>query len=398
MKQKMNKRIALIFLGVMFFAFNNKLLAQQENSNTKTYKVALIAPLYLDSLFKGNYYRYGTKFPRFALQGIEFIQGAQVALDSMPKPSSPVEAFVFDCASKSQTVSNLVDAHKLDSFDLVIGYVRDQDYMKLADFSSEKQVPFISASYPNDGGVTSNPFLVILNSTLRAHCESIYSYLLQNHDTSNIVLCRQPGTQEDRVHRYFTEINNPDGNSLMEYKSVTILDSNFNSIKYKLDSTKLNVIVAESLDEYFAHQIASACSGLSKTYRIKLIGMPNWDGFKSIIKKGGVKDFPVYYTTPYYNPHWDTYSKSLKSLYLKKYKGNPTEYSYKGFEAVYLFVPILLNHPNDFTSHLNDFQKKVFTDFVFKPVVNSTSGLPDYFENKHLYFMQIKDGNISRAW
>ncbi len=393
----MSKQIWVILSFLLCMVSSKKLIAQ-ESIPGKTYKVAIVAPLYLDSLFKGTYYRYGTKFPKFALAGIEFVQGAQVALDSMPQPSSPIEASVFDSESESQSVASLLDAQKLDSFDLVIGYVRDQDYMKLALFSAEKQVPFISASYPNDGGITSNPFLVILNSTLRAHCESIYSFLLQNHDTSNIVFCRQPGSQEDRVHRYFTEINTPDGNTLMEYKSTIILDSNFNSIKYKLDSTKQNVVVAESLDEYFAHQLATACSALSKTYRIKLIGMPNWDGFKSFTKKNGLKDFPVYYTSPYYNPHWDAYSKSLKALYLKKYKGNPTEFSYKGFEAICVFIPILLAHPNDFTSHLNDFKKKVFTDFIFRPVINSSTGLPDYFENKHMYFMQIKDGNISRAW
>ena len=157
-------------------------------------------------------------------------------------------------------------------------------------------------------------------------------------------------------------------------------------------------MIAGSLDEYFASGLASACNAISKTYRITLIGMPNWEGFKSLQKNNALKGFPIYFTSPYYNPRTNNLSNSLKELYLAKYKGYPTDFSYKGFEAAYLFIPLLLKHPYDFTSHLNDFQQKVFSDFIFKPVINSHTGLPDYFENKHLYFLKIVDGNISKAW
>jgi hypothetical protein len=62
-----------------------------------------------------------------------------------------------------------------------------------------KNIPFISATYPNDGGITANPNVVLLNSTLKAHCEAIYSDILQNHGTDKIYLCRKKGTQEDKI-------------------------------------------------------------------------------------------------------------------------------------------------------------------------------------------------------
>ncbi|MCC6258159.1 MAG: ABC transporter substrate-binding protein [Chitinophagaceae bacterium] len=396
----MKKIISSISLCTLLcIGFLSKGLAQTTPTNSPTqFKVALIAPLYLDSLFSGNNYRYGKKFPRFVVPGIEFIQGAMVALDSMPNPAQPVEVSVFDCGSDAQSVDSLILTKKLNQYQLIIGAVRDQDYLQLAHFSGNTQIPFISVSYPNDGGIQSNPFLVILNSTLRAHCEAIFGYILQNHESANILLCRQPGSQEDRVQGYFNEINQPDGAPLLHLKSLRIADSNFNQIKSRLDSTKQNIVIAGSLDEYFASGLASACNAISKTYRITLIGMPNWEGFKSLQKNNALKGFPIYFTSPYYNPRTNNLSNSLKELYLAKYKGYPTDFSYKGFEAAYLFIPLLLKHPYDFTSHLNDFQQKVFSDFIFKPVINSHTGLPDYFENKHLYFLQILNGVISKAW
>ena len=85
----------------------------------------------------------------------------------------------------------------------------------LADFALQKNIPFISATYPNDAGITGNPFLVIMNSTLKAHCDAIYSYILQNHGTDKIYLCRKKGAQEDMVASYFKQMNEQDGKPLL---------------------------------------------------------------------------------------------------------------------------------------------------------------------------------------
>ena len=57
------------------------------------------------------------------------------------------------------------------------------------------EIPFINVNFPNDGGVTGNPEFVILNTTLRAHCEALYKFIQRNWATSNIFYVRrsQPG-------------------------------------------------------------------------------------------------------------------------------------------------------------------------------------------------------------
>src|SRR5688572_26892480 len=51
------------------------------------HKIAIFAPLYLDSAFDGNNeYRYAkNSFPKFINPGLEFYEGAQLALDSLNK-------------------------------------------------------------------------------------------------------------------------------------------------------------------------------------------------------------------------------------------------------------------------------------------------------------------------
>ena len=143
----------------------------------KTYRIGIFAPLFLDSVFTGYAYKYSKNFPKFVVPGLDFVQGVQIALDSLPHSNANVEASIFDSKSFSQSVTNLINSKSLDSLDLIIGAVKDQEYIQLADFAKEKHIPFISATHPNDGGITANPFMVIVNSTLKAHCEAIYSYI-----------------------------------------------------------------------------------------------------------------------------------------------------------------------------------------------------------------------------
>jgi hypothetical protein len=368
------------------------------NNKLKTYRVGIFAALYLDSVFNDKGYRYGKSFPKFAVQGLDFVQGAQIALDSLPMLYSNIDARIFDSKSTGKPVDSLIIYHELDSIDLIIGSVKDQEYYQLAAFAKQKNIPFISATYPNDGGITGNPFLIILNSTLKAHCEAIYSHILQSNSTDNIYLITKDGSQERSIADYFKMINEPDGKPLMKIETIHI-NGDFSVLKNKLDSNRNSVFIGGSLNEAFAAQLATYAQSVNKTYPVKLIGMPNWDGFKSIADNKKLKDFPVFYTTSYFNNKWDAFSKKIREVYLKKYRGVPSEMTYRGYETVFLFSKLLSRYPNDFMNHLNEQPYKVFSEFRFKPVFNSKdSEVPDFFENKNLYLIKILNGTSTRAF
>jgi hypothetical protein len=385
---------------VFFIAFILLAVGSMAQTTVRTYKVGIFAPLYLDSLFNTSGYKYGKSVPKFAVAGLDFVQGAQVALDSIRLWDENVDAYIHDSKSYSKTIPSLIKAGKLDSLNLIIGSVKDAEYRQLADFALLKNIPFFSVTYPNDGGITANPFTVIMNSTLKAHCEAIFSYILQNHGTDNIFIVRKKGSQEDKVAGYFKAINEQDGKSLLNIQTI-YADSSFSSdkIQPRIDSNKQTIIIGGSLDETFAGSIANACNDLHEQYPITLIGMPNWDGFKTFQKKGNYEEFPIYFTSPYYNNKWDNYSRMVINAYQKKFKTRPSDMAFKGFEAVHLFTKLLVKYPNDMMSHLNDKSYKVFCDYNFRPVASQkNAAVPDYIENKHLYFVKLLNGTASKAW
>lgn len=397
----MNKKFTLVIV-LLIASLSSVTLCAQNDSVQKgpVYKVGIFAPLYLDSVFNKNTFKYRQAVPRFIMPAVDFVQGALIALDSLQSGENYIDASVYDTKSYTENIYDLIRNKKLDSLQLIIGSVRDEDFTQLAAFALQKNIPFISATYPNVSGITENPFLVVMNSTLKSHCDAIYSYILQNHGSDKIYLCRQKGKQEDMVASYFKMRNEQDGKPLLPIQ-VLNMDDNINAafLKSKLDSNSNNIIIGGSLDETFAGNMAKASYELHKTYPIQLIGMPNWDNFSALYNKKNLSGLPVYFTTPFYTDKTNVFSKTLTTAYFNKYKGKPTDMAFKGFESVYLFTKLLTKYPNSFMSHISDKNLNVFCEYNFRPVKqNDKASVPDYFENKHLYLIKILNGTISRAW
>ena len=394
------KKNILILSVVMIIAVSQSLFAQNEATTTlpETYHIAIFAPLYLDSAFSNGQLSSDNSIPKFIMPAVEFVQGAHIALDTITVNGKSVVASIYDSKSYLQPISWLIKYRKLDNVNLIIGSVKDPDYRELADFALEKNIPFISATYPNDGGILANPFLVIVNSTLKANCEGIFSYLLQKHGTDKIYIVKKKG--DDRMDNYIRSINYEEGKPLLNIKTIMV-DSTIStySLMNRIDTLHTAVIIGATLDEDLAKSLADACYAIQKKHSLVLIGMPNWDGFRSLYKKDAYTDFPIRYTTPHYDAKNNSADSILIKKYFQLYRAKPSDMAYKGFGVTWYFTNLLLKYPGEIMSHLNDSSLSVFHNYNFRPVyIEKQNKTPDYYENKHLFIMEILNGDVVREW
>jgi hypothetical protein len=365
-------------------------------------KIGFFAPLYLDSAFPAGKYTYAREqFPKYTLQGLSFVQGSLMALKQYPSASFRTEAFFFDTKADSASLTTLIQNGALDTLglQLIIGSVREKDFTALADYSKSHQIPFISATYPNDGGVTKNPFLFIANSTLRTHCESVLSYHLQNNSSLPILHVRKAGSQEDRIEQYIHAYAKQDASPLLSIKTLR-LDSNFVALNASLDSSRsANVVFVGSMDEKYVTKLVTYMGSLPAAYNIFLIGMPNWESFGVFGSKAPVlKNEPtVHFTASYHGSNRDSICKNMSIRYDEQYKGSPDEFAMRGFETTYAFSRLLWAFPADFTQHINDNIFSLTHTYQFMPVLNK-AGEIDYYENKKLLFLKRKKGVTSHGW
>ena len=361
------------------------------------HKIAIFAPLYLDSAFDAaNEYRYAKNvFPKFINPGLEFYEGAQLALDSLNKEKANLEIHLFDTRSATETVSQQLSKPELKNVELIIAYCSGAEVKTFADAGLQKNIPIINVNLPNDGGVTSNPFFVMLNSTLKTQCEGIYRHIQKYYSLNPIIVFRKKGQLEDRIKIYFDEFGKNTLSIPLKLKYVDLTDSfTVNQLTSYLDTTSQTLCVAGSLDENFGKRLALHLAVLKKQkYKAAVMGMPTWDAIKDFTKPE-YKGIEIIYSTPFYNPRTDKVSMSITDYFNTKMYARPSDMVMRGYETVWRFGKLLMQYKSDIASNLTRKEYNIFRELDIQPVLNKQSMTLDYFENKKLYFLKWQDGII----
>jgi hypothetical protein len=360
-----------------------------------SFKVGMFLPLHLDSAFtETGQYRYGKGFPRNSLPGLEFYLGAELAIDSLnTEREERVDIRIFDIRGRDGNINLLTRMPLMDSLDLIIGQVSGTEYQQLARVAQTKNIPFVSATFPNDGGIKASPQVYIANAKLNTHLLTLFNHILADYNGRNIIWLRRSSQSDDRVAEVFRQLNMEKGNGL-KYRTQIVPDTfSERHILPLIDSNKQNVIIAGSLDERFALQLGRNCLKLPPAYPMQLIGMPTWEGITEL-RKSEFHPLWIEYSATLYRPSLDNWRLRMEELYRKRTFSKPSDLALRGFQTTYHFVGLLMRFGrNGISEHLNDPAVKKISDFDFQPVRWSrSSDTPDYFENKRIYLVKRQLG------
>lgn len=381
------KKYKIFIVSVLIILSATKAWAQTSNP----LKVAVFAPVYLDTAFSGTNYLLGnTNLPKTILPGLDFFNGIQLAIDSLNAEGQSLTVHFYDSKSNTQSVQEILQSTEMQDVAMIIASFNNKtDIKTLADFALTKQIPLISMTYPNDGGVKANPFFALVNPTLTTHVEGIFKYLQKNHPTDHIIYVRKTGPLEDMIESLFQDLNKKTPALPLKIRTVNATDSsNMATFNTLMDSTKTNIIFCGSLSESFGINLVKSAA-LNKSYKSILIGMPTWDGVKDL-----GKGTEIVYSTPFNYNRIDKTAQYLNTRYRNKVAGRPSDMVYKGFEALYHFGKLLIKHQNNIINQLSDNSFKLFNEFDFVPIKAKGETIPTYLENKRIYFVKKTDGVI----
>lgn len=374
------QKVIVLFILLLSCAYNN--YAQSITDIQERKKIVLFLPLEIDAAFNGSEYILGNKnLPKTMLPALDFYNGIIMALDSIKKINSALDVRIVDAKQKNNPLTTLLTDSSLQNPALIISAITNKpDTKSLADFALTQQTPMISAIFPNDAGVTNNPFFTILNPTLKTQCEAIYNYIQTNFSKNTILYIKKKGTTEDYIQNIIQGGNNKTTQSFVnidEQDSIAFAD-----LAPYLDSTKQNILLCGSLKESFGYSIVKMLND-HPAYKTTIMGMPTWDGEKSL----NVPNVEIIYASPYYFNGNEKLLKQLTAAYKKKYLGRPSDQFFKGYETMLYFTTSLLSKTSP-----------AFNMFKITPVNNADNkSQVDYQENKNLYFFRKQNGQIKSA-
>lgn len=358
-------------------------------------RIAVLLPLNLDSAFNGTEYNLSnSKISQYFLSGLDFYSGVMMAIDSLQKEHANIEVWIYDTHKANQSIQQLTKQIQPLNFSLIIASITNASEQKtISDFSAANSIPLISATFPNDIYLESNPFFIMLNPVWKTHVDAIYNYLSQNYRGKTVTLFTRRGAMEDKISG---ELNRMNANHLIVISNV-ILNDNFSAddVLKHLDSSTQNVVACGSLYESFGQALIKVLNDNGATYSSVVMGMPTWSGMNGITGTSSDK-IQIVITTPYNYISGGQFISTISDNYKSLYFSRPSDMVYKGYETMYHFTKLLLSNPDNFINRLSDSAYKFSNEYKFAPVrLSQTSFVPDYLENKKLYFIKVISGRIT---
>lgn len=356
-------------------------------SEKKTrYRVDVLVPLYLDELVKDDRPTFKGKLPDKAAGAVEFYEGIKLAADTLNKYAYSIDVHIHDIASA--TPEKLIAKKLLDSTDLLIGLVQSPQIPALAEFAKKKQVNFISALSPSDSDIKGNPYFILMQPTLKTHCEFIMERVKKKYKTKPVLLYRTSLGVAEQAYNYLIV----DADKDMEKILCNTIPTR-QQLAPLFDSTKTNVIVMGLMDNSFAEKILVQLYEWFPSYSFDVYGMPSWRTMSSLKKPDAYPNVAVYVTSPFYFDGTTAWGQSLSNAYKASYGSTrPGELVYRGYETLYWVSQLLKKYGAVFNEKLNDNSIVPFTKYNVKQQWTKDDNLL-YLENTKVYMLRYQSSS-----
>ncbi len=353
------------------------------------YRIEALTPMYLDDLVKGESVTFKDKLPEKAQPGMAFYQGIKLAADSLKRAGYQIDIYIHDVASAAETPDALLSKNKLDSADLIIGAVATKDITSLATFACKKQINFISALSPADGGVKNNEYFTLLQPSLKSHCDWIYNDVAVRYPGRAVSLFYRTSTLADEnAYKYLTtDKYTPMVLNTMLCKRVPGKDS----LRRMFDTTKPNIVIVSVLDIGFADSLLKTLSREFPAVHFEVYGMPTWSGMASLQKANAYRNLTVTLSVPFYFDPGQPLTQYIERKCKAEFGVKPSELVFRGFETVFWYAYLLKQYGTIFNTKYNDNTAAPLTRFDIKPQWDKNNNLL-YNENTHIFLSKYEGG------
>lgn len=325
-----------------------------------------------------------------ATLALDFYQGFRLGLERRTAEGAHFKLNVLDSRDSEEEVRLLAQSEGVKQAALVVGPIYPKEIQAFAASAglNERQVLQISplaATMPTEFNL---PNLVSLTSPIMTHVRAMAQEIVNQY---------QPG---DAVFLYETEEASSE-QFLSPLRSL-ILQLNRNVAVFEVSSSERlqelirfpgnNLVVSGSTNRF---QIVSLLAQLrhfrdETGHQFQLFGHPNWAKI-TFTGQEGLEEFKTVISSTYFIDQRKSEVRDFQTWYRKEYEVEPSEFSYKGYDAGMYFGQLLSRYGVDYQKYLVDIPYEgLHNSFEFQ--YHSQWG----FVNQSVHFLRFVNGRFLR--
>ncbi|MCF6350721.1 MAG: LysM peptidoglycan-binding domain-containing protein [Flavobacteriaceae bacterium] len=317
---------------------------------------------------------------------IDFYLGAIMAINDLKKKGLSVNLKVLDTKGDKATISNIVNTNDFSNADIIIGPMYYSNLEQITKTLQNNKAPIISPVATNDHRLL-NAENVIQNAVSKKQLEKrMLDFIKKNYTNQNIIIIanneKESKLKTTKIENYLKSNSSINKVTVLNLEKGYIRSKKFNTI----DKKKENWVII--LDDKGASEIA--VEGFKSTkIKATLFALNKSDNFDNI-KNSDLNKVNFHYPTTTFVDNKDVNIIAFNKKYESKYSAEPSNFAYKGYDAVKDALLRIATYKNVNDSFQTGQTKGLTSNFNYVTTGSSHA-------NKAIFVVKYKDFEIVKV-
>jgi len=268
----------------------------------------------------------------------DFYFGAMVALDSLKKQGLSVHTVIYDTENDARVSDRLARHPEMKQYDAVIGPLFLSNLQRVSNNLKSSDPLLVSPISSKDHSMIDNVNLVQDKASIDQLTDEMLEYIKKTHENQNLIVLKN--TTDKSKHIY--ERIRKDIDQLADGKEVIVLEPKegyidpdlFRVFRDTLDRGIVNWFLVTDDEPAFLGDVFNNLGVFPEADSLVVFGFEKSRNHEKI-DNNFLSRVHFHYPTPVFVDMNGEGYKSFESMYRRRYKALPTDYSIEGFDVTY---------------------------------------------------------------
>lgn len=341
------------------------------------YNIALMLPFY--TIYKDTMEAREKMLQEVALQ---MYRGTLMAADTLETLGFKGDFYTYDVLDGRSSITTALEKPEMKNMDIIIGPIFKDAMTDAAVWGNHNGVHLVCPVQQPNRVLLSSPNMTKSVASTSTQWIAIARHIFKTNPNANLIIIDSKNIDDRRSIDAFSEEwkkLNP-GNPP---KIIVVANASEFNVQEKYAADKKNIIIAPTSDK----KVISTLFRVLGDGAITVYGNEEWDNME-VIKASNRNKYNVHFPQTTFIDYNDVRVQKWVEAFRKKFKSEPNQYAFIGFDIAIYYGMALKQFGRDFPNHLSEVKVKNLYSTGFDYLQTSTeSG----FENQFVMIIGTKD-------